>query len=405
MLRYRSGVPGGWLAVAGPGRILVVRATNDDAAVTGVLAAADGEERGVLDLLTIGGLSATPSFALLSTTSGPGGALNVRVFVRGELVVRLERRDGELELSGREATTWLERSTDGVTRFSIDTGSDGGIELPLQGGAVWIGSLSGGADPAPNDALQRADAAAAWPASALAEEPAGEIDDSTVAVARTPRMPVTAPVPQNDDGSGEPMSEQTIVEFAADEVAGSTMLRGDDAVPASTGAAPAIELPAFITGSQPRPVPAAGSSGDHDGLTVLSGDIRALRSGLPGAPTAAAPGAQDPRVHIVLPDGETDALERPVVVGRAPRAGTVAGGTMPRLVTVDSADQDISRTHLQFRLEGDSVVVTDLHSRNGTLIVLPGKSPRKLRAGEPTTVIAGTIVDLGGGIVFRVVEE
>jgi hypothetical protein len=46
-------------------------------------------------------------------------------------------------------------------------------------------------------------------------------------------------------------------------------------------------------------------------------------------------------------------------------------------------------------LEGDTVVVTDLRSRNGTSVVLPGKSPQLLRADEPTPVIPGTVIDLG----------
>ncbi len=64
----------------------------------------------------------------------------------------------------------------------------------------------------------------------------------------------------------------------------------------------------------------------------------------------------------------------------------------------------ISRNHAQFTVEGGTVVVTDLHSRNGTHIVLPGKSPQKLRQGEPTAVIVGTVIDLGGGVTFTVSE-
>ena len=49
---------------------------------------------------------------------------------------------------------------------------------------------------------------------------------------------------------------------------------------------------------------------------------------------------------------------------------------------VGTADQDISRTHARVALEGGTVVVTDLHSRNGTLVALPGKEPQKLRAQQ-----------------------
>jgi pSer/pThr/pTyr-binding forkhead associated (FHA) protein len=83
----------------------------------------------------------------------------------------------------------------------------------------------------------------------------------------------------------------------------------------------------------------------------------------------------------------------------------VSGGQVPRLVSLGSADQDISRNHVQFQVEGDTVVVTDLHSRNGTIVVLPGKPPQKLRQGEPTAVIVGTVVDLGGGVTLTVCED
>ena len=81
----------------------------------------------------------------------------------------------------------------------------------------------------------------------------------------------------------------------------------------------------------------------------------------------------------------------------------MSGGRLPRLITVGGDDPDISRNHLRITLEGDTVVVTDLHSRNGTLVVAPGKPPVKLRAGEPTPVLTGTVVDLGGGCTLQVV--
>jgi pSer/pThr/pTyr-binding forkhead associated (FHA) protein len=67
---------------------------------------------------------------------------------------------------------------------------------------------------------------------------------------------------------------------------------------------------------------------------------------------------------------------------------------MPRLVTIEG-DPDVSRSHVRVALEGDTVVVTDLRSRNGTSVVLPGKPPQLLRADEATPVIPGTVIDLG----------
>jgi hypothetical protein len=154
--------------------------------------------------------------------------------------------------------------------------------------------------------------------------------------------------------------------------------------------------------------PAPEPAGDHDGHTVLTSDIaklRAERKAKRGAvtQTPAAPPAS--RVFLALSSGTREPLTQPILVGRSPSVSQVSGGQMPRLLTVGTPDQDISRTHVRFVLEGGTVVVTDLHSRNGTLVVLPGKEPQKLRAGEPTSVITGTVVDLGGGVTLTVEES
>jgi pSer/pThr/pTyr-binding forkhead associated (FHA) protein len=72
-------------------------------------------------------------------------------------------------------------------------------------------------------------------------------------------------------------------------------------------------------------------------------------------------------------------------------------------VQIGLGDPDISRSHLRLTVEGGTVVVTDLQSRNGTTVVQPDRAPVKLRAGEPTPVLAGTVIDLGGGCTMRVV--
>jgi pSer/pThr/pTyr-binding forkhead associated (FHA) protein len=72
---------------------------------------------------------------------------------------------------------------------------------------------------------------------------------------------------------------------------------------------------------------------------------------------------------------------------------------------MNTPNQDISRTHAQITAEGGTVVVTDLHSSNGTLVTLPGKPAQKLRPGEPSAVIVGTIIDLGDGATLTVCES
>jgi len=146
------------------------------------------------------------------------------------------------------------------------------------------------------------------------------------------------------------------------------------------------------------------AAGDHDGHTVMTSDIAALRAGRARgvAPAPAVDAA--PAVVLELSTGQRELLDQPILLGRSPSVSQVSGVRMPRLVTVGDVDQDISRNHAQFTLEGDTVVVTDLHSRNGTLIRLPGKEQQKLRAGEPTAILVGTVVDFGSGITLTVGE-
>jgi hypothetical protein len=154
-------------------------------------------------------------------------------------------------------------------------------------------------------------------------------------------------------------------------------------------------------------VPEPVDADHHDGLTVMSGDLRTLRGAARAAEpasVAAAPTAST--LFLLLPGGGREALgHQPVVIGRAPSVSQVPGGQLPRLVSLGGADQDISRNHVRVTVEGDTVVVTDLLSRNGTVIVLPGRPPQKLRKGEAASVLVGTVIDLGGGVTLTVGEE
>ena len=72
------------------------------------------------------------------------------------------------------------------------------------------------------------------------------------------------------------------------------------------------------------------------------------------------------------------------------------------LVAVDSPQQDISRSHVELRVEGDSVVATDLNTTNGTTLLRPGVDPMRLHPGEATVVVPGDVIDLGDGITVAI---
>ena len=89
-------------------------------------------------------------------------------------------------------------------------------------------------------------------------------------------------------------------------------------------------------------------------------------------------------------------------VGRRPSSPRIVYGQMPRLVRVPSPGHEVSSTHIEVRQLGLSVVVTDMRSTNGSVVVDPGGSTRKLRQGESVVVSPGTLVDIGDGNVMEI---
>ncbi len=143
---------------------------------------------------------------------------------------------------------------------------------------------------------------------------------------------------------------------------------------------------------------------DHEGLTIVRGELGRLRT-TPARVTSSSPApspapARVPVARIVLSTGLVVPLDRTVLLGRAPQVGRVSNAELPRVVTVPSPNQDVSRTHAEVRQEGEQVLVTDLGSLNGVRMVRPGAAPRRLHPAEPTVVVPGDVVDLGDGATF-----
>ncbi|WP_353809375.1 FHA domain-containing protein [Agromyces sp. SYSU T00194] len=130
------------------------------------------------------------------------------------------------------------------------------------------------------------------------------------------------------------------------------------------------------------PVPAAAPVTPARGVDVLaepvsSGGIAAFRIG----------------AEAVQP------LDGPVYVGRRPSLPRIPAEDAPRLYAVPAALPAVSSTHVELRPVGRTVVVTDLHSRNGTTVVAPGGARRRLRGGESVVVGPGSTLDIGGTLV------
>jgi len=389
--RYRPAGASGWLAVASPGRLLVVQPDAVQIAVSVFDRGRDSSGQGfqlALDELTRGGLSATPSFALLEWL-GSSGERALRVIVRGGVKVTVTAAGVESTLDGTGVSTWTEQSFAQVTAFEavVVPEPDSTVDaswLPIDSGVVAVSRVAS-TDTALS-ASRPAPIAAEAQVSPAAVPAADASEVSEVTRSDNPVVPDPAPTL---DSNARPTDEGYDYHF------GETMYRT-----ASEGSA-----------GEPEPKPVdqpvgEAPAGDHDGMTIMSDDIRKLRGNRKAKTADAAPPPVEApgQLYLELSTGAREPLTQPVVVGRAPTASKVSGSALPRLVTIPG-DKDISRNHAQFAVEGGTVVVTDLHSRNGTVVIMPGKAPQQLRQGEPTAVILGTVIDLGGGVTLTVGEE
>ncbi|GAA3701072.1 hypothetical protein GCM10022377_13210 [Zhihengliuella alba] len=177
-----------------------------------------------------------------------------------------------------------------------------------------------------------------------------------------------------------------------------------------------------------EPAPAANSSATDDGLTLTShGTVTGANAGQFVLGRACAEGHANPPTssncfvcgaqlsgdaHQVLRpalgrmtvnDGAHESvheLTRSVVVGRQPAYRGKSEPT-PRLMQVNSPSGDISRSHVQVRVEGWHVELVDLAATNGTVLVRSGHPPRRLGRDESVLLLSGDIADLGDGVSLR----
>ncbi|GAA3285375.1 FHA domain-containing protein [Dactylosporangium vinaceum] len=105
--------------------------------------------------------------------------------------------------------------------------------------------------------------------------------------------------------------------------------------------------------------------------------------------------------RLLLPDGDAIALDRGVILGRAPGVPDPADPDRPHHVKLRSPDGDISRKHVEIRLDGWRVLVVDLHSSNGTYVARPGERPHRITPGEPVELMPGGGVYLNEDVTIR----
>lgn len=129
-------------------------------------------------------------------------------------------------------------------------------------------------------------------------------------------------------------------------------------------------------------------------IEVAPGEATTLRPDqfgrdAPPAPAAAVPGA---RWNLMLPDGVEIPLDAALLLGREPVAPDGVRGVRP--IAVRDPDKTVSKTHALLTPVAEGVRVRDLHSSNGTTLVLPaGRAP--VPAGGDVLVTRDAVLELG----------
>jgi hypothetical protein len=421
--RYAPGTPE-WVGLVADHRALLIGGGPSSDLIEALWARLGGGAPLLLEQLTAAGLQATPPFALVEPADE-----GLRVIVRGSATVTVE---GD-SVTGGAAATWIERILPmGPVEIHTVASDRSARTLPLVRGVVATARLvsSGAAVQDGGLDVPAALASSAAPASFAAAPASTDSAPRAGAPSAAEPVPVVADSPAA--GQSAAPSESTIVHENLDlQPAASehTLARAtSDSATESTdydylfGATvyrsvhDAVVEPESVDSDLPgSPSDDFGATanatiaGDHDGETMFVSKHDRIRArGARGAavsePSASEPPPPAPQPVVVLSTGATHHLDTPLVLGRAPSVSGVPAAELPRLVPLTGGDHDLSRNHVRVEVQGGTVVVTDLNSKNGTTVALPGSGPVRLRGGEPTPVIAGTAIELGG-VVTIMIEE
>lgn len=349
----------------------VVLATGDRLSEVAALAERGLEPLTVVEVLSRGVLSELPDFAAVRLDRS-----EARILVRGAFAVCV---DG-FRVEGTDATTWNEASAPLAAGAVIEVVPIGarptGPALPLLGGVVRSGGLT-------------------W-RPVVSTTPAPE----PVAAELVAPEPVAEPV------AAEPAHEHTVFRVPAPAAVTPPTPPAPPAPPS-----PPVPVPAHLPPTPPTPpmpppyVPPTPQAGDpspeHDGRTITSAQMQAMREGQPAATVITPTQPARPMISLELSTGRVVQVRRRVLIGRSPRVQQVGGSAnLPALVTVD--DPYVSSTHLEVAADGARITVTDT-STNGTLLTRPGRPPIPLPPGVATEVSIGDVLTLSKGLTATVV--
>ena len=344
-----------------------------------------------IDILAAGGVTHMPSFGIMTPQ-----AAGLRLVVRGDTVANLS--SGERVASkGLFTDTTVAEST-GIALVAGGESPDG-ESWPIRDGIVaagrvtlhWSGVKASpparqAEEAAPEAKGRRAKAADTGPAPAVAQAmaaPAPEPKPGSLGATQAAPMDDDEPAEADKhfiasfDWSGQPTQDIPPAPLE-DEITGHTVKRKN--------LAPVNEM-----------VPAVRCLFGHLNPPHAT-YCRVCPSPIP--PQEPFEVVRPPLGMLHMANGLDLPLDRGAVLGRNPHEVSGAPGPQPNLVRLNDANKDISSQHLEVRLEGWFVTVTDLRSTNGTQVILPGQPPITLRPDEPMTIEPGTRVILADVFEF-----
>lgn len=378
--------PGEWLVLCGPASLVVVEPPGEgwteliEELWQQVLASSS-----LVDLaarLAGYGLDTMPSFGALFWSAD-----GMRSLVRGSVSV-VDPATDRVVADGQGIQTWSEVGLGELATVLVRTSTEeepDGLQLPLVVGAARASSVL--LDAREQARVHSPQADAAVPV-ADAPEPSGlppQVTEPTQPTDPFGAEPAAAPehtVQLPDETAGGATTEQLGLED------GDTALLEVSSLPAGldatgTPAGPVVEAVLCPHG---HPNPPSSDRCRDCGVRVTDPRVRQV--------------AQPALAVLRSSDGAEVLLAQTVLVGRAPAERP---SEKARLLTVPSPSHDISRTHLQVVPDGWRIVVTDLHSTNGTLLHAAGEAGRRLLPpGEPVVVEPGSVLELADGVAVTV---
>jgi hypothetical protein len=143
--------------------------------------------------------------------------------------------------------------------------------------------------------------------------------------------------------------------------------------------------------------PRRESPADPESL-IETRPIAVATAGGPGRPEAsqeAPPGSQEPPVPYVLSfsTGERIVVVGSGLLGRRPYVQPEE--SFEQLVSIADHERSVSKTHLEFGLEGGDLWIRDRYSANGTVIIPPSGAPHHLEPGRRYRVPRAGRVEIG----------